>query len=205
MTLITWFSLVAICSLGAMSPGPSLALVLKQVANNGRTHALVASWCHAIGIGFWAFACIFGLALVVAESALVFQLITWAGAAYLLYIGIKALRVTSTAVGSETLVSRKPISIYQAGIEGAMISILNPKTAIFFIAIFSQFISAEASILDQMIMIATVVIIDGGWYSLVTLTLAKGPILAWLKAKNQLVNRISGTIFILLAIRVVTF
>ena len=204
MTFIAWLSLVAICCLGAMSPGPSLALVLKQTANNGRMHGLVASWCHAIGIGFWAFACIFGLALVVAESKIIFQAITWAGAAYLVYIGVQAMRATA-AQAQATDLNAKPISVMQAGIEGAMISILNPKTAIFFIAIFSQFISEAASLLDQFIMIATVVIIDGGWYSLVTMMLAKGPVLKWLKEKNQWVNRISGTIFILLALRVVTF
>lgn len=204
MTLIAWFSLVAICCLGAMSPGPSLALVLKQTANNGRMHGLMASWCHAIGIGFWAFACIFGLAIIVAESKILFQVITWVGAAYLAYLGVMAIRATK-AEDEKTLLKAKPISVLQAGIEGAMISILNPKTAIFFIAIFSQFISADASILDQAIMIITVVIIDGGWYSLVTLMLAKGPVLKWLKEKNKWVNRISGTIFILLAIRVVTF
>jgi len=204
MTFLAWLSLALICCLGAMSPGPSLALVLKQTANNGKKHALVASWCHAIGIGFWAFACIFGLALIVAESKVVYQVITWAGAAYLIYIGIQALRATANTSEISTL-KNKPISVYQAGVEGAMISVLNPKTAIFFIAIFSQFISEDASILDQAIMIGTVVLIDGGWYSLVSLVLARGPILKWLKEKNQWVNRISGAIFILLAVRVVTF
>jgi len=204
MTFIAWLSLVLICCLGAMSPGPSLALVLKQTANNGKTHAIVASWCHAFGIGLWAFACIFGLALVIAESKLLFQMITWAGAAYLLYIGVQAIRATAgNAEG--TAQKTQQISVFRAGVEGAMISVLNPKTAIFFIAIFSQFISADASVLDQAIMVATPVVIDGLWYTLVSLVLAKGPILNWLKEKSQWVNRISGTIFILLAIRVVTF
>jgi len=187
-----------------MSPGPSLALVLKQTANNGKTHAIVASWCHALGIGLWAFACIFGLALVVAESKLLFQMITWAGAAYLLYIGVQAIRATAGSADS-AVQNAQQISVFRAGVEGAMISVLNPKTAIFFIAIFSQFISADASVLDQAIMVATPVVIDGLWYTLVSLILAKGPILNWLKEKSQWVNRISGTIFILLAIRVVTF
>ncbi len=204
MTLVSWFSLVAICCLGAISPGPSLAVVLKQATDNGRKHALATSWFHAIGVGLWAFACIFGLAIIITQSQVLFQAITWAGAGYLAYLGIQAIRAGKATTISASL-PQQQTTLWKAGMEGAMISILNPKLAIFFIAIFSQFISVDASFMDQAIMIATVVIIDGGWYSLVVLLLAKGPVLNWLKEKNQVVNRVTGAIFILLAIRVVTF
>jgi threonine/homoserine/homoserine lactone efflux protein len=204
MSLVSWLSLVLICCLGAMTPGPSLAVVLKQTTDNGQLHALTASWCHAIGVGFWAFACIFGLALVVAQSPALFQLITWAGALYLGYIGYKALRASKNSA-PPTAPNSKSVSLFSSGMQGAMISVLNPKLAIFFIAIFSQFISDDASILDQAIMIATVILIDGLWYSVVVLLLAKGPVLKWLREKNQWVNRITGAVFLLLAIRVVTF
>lgn len=203
MSLVSWFSLVLICCLGAMSPGPSLAVVLKQTTDNGQLHALTASWFHAIGVGFWAFACLFGLALIVAESPAVFQAITWAGALYLAYIGFKAFRANKANTDSMAQ-NTKNTSLLDAGIEGAMISILNPKLAIFFIAIFSQFISTQAAALEQAIMIATVVLIDGLWYSIVVLLLAKGPVLKWLRDKSLWVNRITGAVFVLLAIRVVT-
>ncbi len=203
MSLVSWFSLVLICCLGAMSPGPSLAVVLKQTTDNGQLHALTASWFHAIGVGFWAFACLFGLALIVAESPAVFQAITWAGALYLAYIGFKAFRANKANTDSMAQ-DTKNTSLLDAGIEGAMISILNPKLAIFFIAIFSQFISTQAAALEQAIMIATVVLIDGLWYSIVVLLLAKGPVLKWLREKSLWVNRITGAVFVLLAIRVVT-
>lgn len=203
MTLISWLSLVAICCLGAMTPGPSLAVVLKQTTNNGRLHAITASWSHALGVGLWAFACIFGLALIIAQSPVIFQIITWAGAAYLAYIGYRAI-LAGKSSNSDSLHEAAPASLFESAMEGAMISVLNPKLAIFFIAIFSQFISADASLLDQAIMIGTVIFIDGFWYTLVVLILAKGPILQWLKEKNQWVNRMTGTVFILLAIRVVT-
>lgn len=203
MSLVSWFSLVLICCLGAMSPGPSLAVVLKQTTDNGQLHALTASWFHAIGVGFWAFACLFGLALIVAESPAVFQAITWAGALYLAYIGFKAFRANKANTDSMAQ-NTKNTSLLDAGIEGAMISILNPKLAIFFIAIFSQFISTQAAALEQAIMIATVVLIDGLWYSIVVLLLAKGPMLKWLREKSLWVNRITGAVFVLLAIRVVT-
>jgi threonine/homoserine/homoserine lactone efflux protein len=69
-----------------MSPGPSLAVVLRQTVNNGRGHGLAASWCHALGVGLWAIATIAGLAVVVAQSQTLFAIITWCGAGYLAWL-----------------------------------------------------------------------------------------------------------------------
>ena len=150
----------------------------------------------------WAFATISGLALIVAQSPLIFQLITWGGAAYLAWIGINALRAgKSSALQVE---QATPVSIWQAGLEGAMISILNPKLAIFFIALFSQFISPDASILERTIMTTTAALVDGIWYSLVALVLSQSTILNLLQKQSQWVNRLTGGILIALAVRVVT-
>ena len=120
MTLTAWLSLLAICCLGAISPGPSLAVVLKQTVSNSRSHGLTASWFHAAGVGLWAFATISGLAILVAESELAFQLITWLGAGYLAWIGVKAIRAgRSNAFLAE---QGKKVSIWKAGTEGAMMA-----------------------------------------------------------------------------------
>ncbi|MBQ0756601.1 MAG: LysE family translocator [Amphritea sp.] len=202
MTLTAWLSLLAICCLGAMSPGPSLAVVLKQTVGNSRSHGLAASWFHAVGVGLWAFATISGLAILVAESEIAFKAITWLGAGYLAWIGVKAIRAGKGS--TFTVKSGEKASILTAGIEGATISILNPKLAIFFIALFSQFVSPDATLADQLIMTATAALVDGLWYSIVTLLLSHGPILKTLQDRSQLVNRLTGGILIGLAARVVT-
>ncbi|GGK67592.1 LysE family translocator [Amphritea balenae] len=202
MTLAAWFSLLAICCLGAMSPGPSLAVVLKQTVGNSRSHGLAASWFHAAGVGLWAFATISGLAILVAESELAFKLITWLGAGYLAWIGVKAIR--AGRAGTLTIDKSENVSLWTAGTEGAMISLLNPKLAVFFIALFSQFVSPDATMTDQLIMTATAALVDGIWYSIVALLLSHGPILKTLQNKSALVNRITGGILIALAARVVT-
>ncbi|MDO6563167.1 LysE family translocator [Amphritea sp. 1_MG-2023] len=202
MTLTAWLSLLAICCLGAMSPGPSLAVVLKQTVSNSRGHGLAASWFHAAGVGLWAFATISGLAIVVAQSQLAFQVITWLGAGYLAWIGVKAIRAgKDSAFGVQ---GGKQASILTAGIEGATISVLNPKLAIFFIALFSQFVSPDASFTDHIIMTATAALVDGLWYTLVVFLLSHGPVLKTLQKRSQWVNRLTGGILIALAARVVT-
>jgi threonine/homoserine/homoserine lactone efflux protein len=201
MTLTSWLSLVAICILGALSPGPSLAVVLKQSMNNDASHGMVAGISHALGVALWALLTIFGLGVLVSESPLTFSILTYAGAAYLAWMGIQALRAGSSHI--------KPLtngrSAYlDAARDGLMISLLNPKLAIFFLALFSQFISTDHTPADQLVMVSTVALIDAGWYVLVALVLSRMGLLEVLSRHSQRINQITGVIFIALAVRVVT-
>ena len=202
MTFTLWLTFLAICALGAISPGPSVAVVLKQTVGNGLAHGLAASWFHAGGIFVWAVATVSGLAVIIESSEMLFNAITWIGAAYLAWIGIKALmagRASNLEVGDV-----KKISVWQAGIEGGMISLLNPKIAIFFLALFSQFIGKDPSLPDQVIMVMTVSLVDGLWYTLVTVVLSQGRVLKAIQKRNQRINQLTGIVLILLAMRVVT-
>ncbi len=201
MTFATWLTILAICSLGAMSPGPSVAVVLKFTVNNSRAHGLVASWCHAAGIGLWAMATVSGLAVVVTRSETLFHLITWFGAAYLAWLGLKA--IMGGKEGPLDVEQAGKVLLWQAGREGAVISLLNPKIAIFFLALFSQFIVADTAFSDHVILVLTPTLLDRLWYSLVSVVLSQGPILAALQKRGHIVNRMTGTVLIMLALRVV--
>lgn len=83
MTFTVWLSLFTICILGAMSPGPSLAIVAKHALAGGRANGLATSWAHAFGIGIYAFVTLIGLAVVLQQSPLLFKTISYAGAGYL--------------------------------------------------------------------------------------------------------------------------
>lgn len=201
MTLTVWLSLVVICCFGAISPGPSLAVVLRHTVVNGRLHGIFTAISHAAGVGLWALLTIWGLALLVTESPFIYQIITWAGAAYLAWMGWKAVRSTG---GGQLNLDETKAPLMDAARDGLMISLLNPKLAVFFLALFSQFISAEQTLADQMIMLATVAGIDGLWYCFVAVVLSHSGILDKLQQRSALIDKISGAIFILLAVRVVT-
>ena len=201
MALSTWLTFLTICCLGAMSPGPSVAVVLKQTMGNGRGHGLAASWCHAAGIFLWAFATVSGLAVLVESSVIVFNAITLCGAAYLVWIGVKALIAGKEVSLCEGKVRR--VSIWQAGMEGGMISLLNPKIAIFFIALFSQFIEKDPSLTDQVIIVMTAFLVDGLWYTFIAVISSHARVLKAVQKHNQGINRLTGVVFIMLALRVV--
>ena len=201
MTLTTWFSLVAICCAGAMSPGPSLAVVVRHTISSGRTHGMVVALFHGAGVAAWAMSTIFGLAILVAESPLLYKFITYAGAFYLAWLGIKAIRSKG---GEQLHLGKERASLSEAARDGMMISLLNPKLAIFFIALFSQFVSTSLTLDNQLVMIATAGIIDSLWYSLVALALSSSLIFDTMQRKSVAIDRASGVILIGLSLRVVT-
>ena len=201
MTLTTWLSLVAICCLGAMSPGPSLAVVLRHTISNGRAHGIVTALSHAIGVALWALLTVWGLALLVVEWPLMYRFLTYGGAAYLMWMGIKALR--SNGAGPMDV---KPViaPIGEAARDGLMVSLLNPKLAFFFIALFSQFVSAELVLADKLIMTGTASVIDALWYIIIAVALSHSKVLDTLQKRSATIDKISGAILIALALRVLT-
>ncbi|WP_086050695.1 LysE family translocator [Vibrio syngnathi] len=201
MTVTIWFSLLAICLLGAMSPGPSLAMIAKHSLAGGRINGLVAAWSHAAGIGIYAFATIVGLAVVLEQSPMLFKGISLAGAAYLLYLGINALR--SRGGVAAKLEAGEQMSYMQSAREAFLISILSPKIALFFIALFSQFVALGNELTNQVIIVSTPLIVDGLWYTFITLVLSSPLIVERIRSKAQLIDRLSGVVLILLAVRVV--
>lgn len=201
MTLSTWLSLVAICCLGAISPGPSLAVVLQHTLSNSRAHGVIAGVSHALGVALWALLTVWGLALVVANSPTLSKVIMYSGAAYLAWMGVKALRSTQ---GAQLKVEKKQAALSTAARDGMMISLLNPKLALFFIALFSQFVSTQMGIAEKAIMISTAAVIDGLWYCLVAIILSQAQVINRLQQHSVLIDRISGLILVGLALRVVT-
>lgn len=201
MTLSVWLSLFLVSLLGAMSPGPSLVMVSKHVLAGGRLHGLVVAWAHAVGIGIYAFVTLIGLAVVLQQSPVLFKTISYAGALYLAYLGFNALR--SNGGVAARLEAGRAVSLWVAAREGLMISLLNPKIALFFIALFSQFVAVGEELTSRAIIIATPFMVDGLWYSLITFLLSTPAVLNVIRTKATLIDRLSGVVLIALAIRVV--
>ncbi|MEZ8824027.1 LysE family translocator [Vibrio amylolyticus] len=201
MTLTVWLSLFAVCLLGAMSPGPSLAVVAKHSLAGGRANGIVTAWAHAFGIGIYAIVSLVGLAVVLQQSLLLFQAISLAGAAYLAYIGVKALR--SKGGVAAKLAGGEKTTLLQSARDGFLISILNPKIALFFVALFSQFVAVGNELSQKAIIVATPVLLDGLWYTLIALLLTHSRIIDHIRAKAVMIDRLSGVVLILLAVRVV--
>ena len=201
MPIELWLSLFVVCLLGAMTPGPSLNVILNVVTENGRLHGIVASWSHAIGVGLYALLSVTGLAYLLQQSPLLFKTLSWLGVLYLLWLGIKAWIAASNSL---TEYQKKTSSnLLSSAIQGGLISLLNPKLGLFFIALFSQFVLLVDNFLGNVILVLTPFIVDGLWYTLVSIFLSQSIILNKLREHSTTINRLTGIIFILLAINLI--
>ncbi|MFC5829802.1 LysE family translocator [Nonomuraea insulae] len=135
--------------LGAMSPGPDFAVVVRRSAVSGRGHGMAAAAGIAVGVFAWVVAVATGIAALLAASAVVFTVVKVVGAAYLLYLGIKSLRAARRGGGTLSLDVPDPggRGSWAAFVEGLLTNVLNPKAALFLIALVPQFLGSGASAL----------------------------------------------------------
>lgn len=199
MPFSLWLSLAAICTVGAMSPGPSLALVLRHTLGGGRLPGVTAGLFHALGVGFYALLTVLGLGALMARFPLLFEIVSIGGAVYLAWLGVKALRAgKAAALTPETAVTTRR----QAAREGVLVALANPKLILFFVALLSQFVNPEMSVAARAIIVVTAMVIDASWYVLVAVALSQSRVLEWLRARSHWINRITGVMLIGLALRV---
>jgi len=199
MPLTLWLSLAAVCAMGAMSPGPSLAMVLRHTLGGGRTPGVVAGISHALGVGLYALLTVWGLGAVISQEPMLFRLITWGGAAYLAWLGIRALQAGRGGALEAQAAVTDPL---QAARDGVLVALGNPKLILFFVALLSQFVSPDMSTAGKALIVATAALIDGLWYVLVAVALSHSAVLPWLQARAHWINRLTGVLLLALALRV---
>ena len=139
MALADWLSLISICLLGALSPGPSLMVILACTTENGRTAGVLASVGHGLGVFGYALAAASGLSYLLNHYHAVFFALQLMGAALLFWLGVRILRATFHS--AETQHAPAPSAALQNAFrDGFLIAVFNPKIAAFFISLFSQFL-----------------------------------------------------------------
>jgi threonine/homoserine/homoserine lactone efflux protein len=200
-----WLSLAFICVMGALSPGPSLAVVVKNTLFGGSKQGYATAISHGFGVALYAALTALGIGVVIVKSPILFSFIQYAGAAFLVYLGIKALmsKKQSIDLNENPSEEKENVQAINGWRDGFLIAFLNPKLAIFFLALFSQFVDANASYQQKIIMVSTVGIIDTLWYLIVAFMFSRGPVLEKLKRNSHIIDKVTGSFLILLAARVV--
>ncbi len=150
---------------------------------------------------------IFGISAIIAKSILLFNIIKWAGAVYLVYIGIQALRSKGMGQAAvENATSEAPPSAslpdFKALWSGFLTNALNPKATLFFLAIFSQIISPSTPFIWQAIYGLTCAVMAILWFSLVSLVLSQGTVKAFFLRATKWIDRVCGALLITLGIKV---
>lgn len=192
-----WLSLWGICLLGAMSPGPSLAVVLSATVGSGRGGGYIAALAHGLGVALYGLLTVTGLALLIAKSPALYTALQLAGAAYLVYMGTALLRSHGSPSPQQS-----GTGLRHPAIAGFLVAFLNPKLAIFMLALFSQFLQPDFGLREKGIMVATVGITDAVWYAAIATVVARPRFLQTLRNNATKIDRLFGVVLILLAISV---
>ena len=201
MDLTAWVSLATVCLMGAMTPGPSLAVVLKHTVNGGRANGVASGIAHGIGVGVYAGFTVLGLALVIKESPMIFNAIRYAGVVFILWLAFKAFSAKSGL--ADMSADGEKVSLWASLRDGWLISFVNPKLAIFFLALFSQFIEADAHWRVNIILVTTVGLIDMVWYIFIALILSQSLMLEKLRQHMHIVEKLTGVALLFVAARVI--
>ena len=195
MTLIFWLQFAAVCVAGAISPGPSLALVIRNSTKFSRIAGLMTAIGHGLGMGIYAVFAVTGLVIVITTNVYLFQLIQILGIFFLLYFGIQFIFQKSNEIIIDD--NQKNINSF---IQGFSISILNPKILIWFAAIFSQFVSVNGTFTSNSILVLTASIIDCIWYVIVALVVTSYGLNNFFQKRINIIQKVSGFILVLIGI-----
>ena len=137
----------------AITPGPGLAYVVARTVAGGRSEGLASCFGTGIGGMLHVLAAALGLSLIVAQSAIAFDVVKYLGAAYLVYLGIRLLLRKDHALTTEPVTSR---GVRRALLEGIVVEALNVKTALFFLAFLPQFVLPGAPLLAQLVLLGSI-------------------------------------------------
>ena len=192
MTLITFAQVFMVCLLGAMSPGPSMAVVINNAIFKGRYNGILTSIGHGIGIAIYATFAVLGLGLIIKSNVFIFNGLKILSIIFLIFIGIKTI-LNKEKFNLKKDTKEKTISFFQ----GFSISILNPKVLVWFITIFSQFMSLNNELIFNIYLISIAGIIDVLWYIFLTLIITSKSVLIFFHKKIYLIQKIQGVLFIM--------
>lgn len=198
LTTIGLFSFASIVL--ALTPGPDMLYIATRAVAQGRGAGIVSALGVHTGVLVHTLAAAVGLSALIATSAAAFSLVKYAGAAYLIYLGIKTILGNGESLAMDGAPHARFREIYY---QGLITNVLNPKVILFFLAFFPQFIDpARGNISLQIISLGLLMVVVTLPIDL-AVGLAGGRIGAWLRAKSN-VQRVSkwgvGLVFIALGI-----
>ena len=199
MNLTQWSQLALICIMGAMSPGPSLAVVLRNTVSGGRPQGIFTGIGHGLGITFYSVLAIAGLVTLIKTIPNFFLISQIVGSIFLIWLGTNMIISAISYVESKNEEIIPRVSGQRGFLEGFLIAFLNPKIALWILALFSQFVQPEATLPEQLLLVSTVGGIDATWYCLVVILASSGGLVKGLRSSAKRIDLVMGMLLILLA------
>ncbi|OZG30744.1 lysine transporter LysE [Williamsia sp. 1138] len=198
MSLETVLAFCGIALLAYVTPGPDWFVVMSHAVRSRR-----AGWVAAIGVQCGLLvhmtAAAIGVAAIVLASATAFTVLKLVGAAYLVYLGVRALLNSRSSSGSSVTETQEPADVRLFGVwrQSFVANVLNPKAALFFVAVLPQFVSTDGAVTLQILGLGVIDVALGvAWWALFVFGVHRLRTLMGGRRARVVTDRISGTALI---------
>jgi RhtB (resistance to homoserine/threonine) family protein len=196
--------LTAVLTLALLTvmPGPDVAIVTRMALAHGRAAAFKTALGIAAGLLVWGLLTAAGLAALLATSATAYTVVKWAGAAYLVWLGLQALRHSRRALPDQNVQTiQQPAK--RPWLTGFVNNLLNPKIAVFYTSLLPQLVPANAP--QSFTLLALVVvhaILSVAWLTIYAFILDRASVVLKRPAVRRTLDRITGVVLIGFGVRV---
>ena len=193
-----WIALGTVFVLGAMSPGPSLAVVLRNTMVGGRRQGVMTGIGHGLGFGIYAFLSAAGIATALSVHESTEMILKWGGISLLLWLGFNFLKSAMAEANEKSEYNHGPSD--RAGfMQGFAIALLNPKILAWMLALYAPFIEKNISTETLLGMGLLGMLIDGTWYVTVATVLSRGEGVSKLRAQAHRIDAAMGILMFIFA------
>ncbi|NKB75625.1 MAG: LysE family translocator [Gammaproteobacteria bacterium] len=197
MLFETWLTYAIAAFVIIIIPGPTILLVITQ----SMTYGIKAAIPLVLGVFFGdliaMLGSMFGLGLLIATSAMLFSIVKFVGALYLIYLGFSLWRAPVGKMGQSTEAIINKVSPWQLGRRSFLVTVLNPKGIIFFLAFLPQFVNPELAMAPQLLILGStflvLAVVNAGAYAVMAVRMSQ---LFQNSSTNRRFNRIGGTALI---------
>ena len=192
--------------LAAMSPGPDFAIVTRNAMISGRRAGMACGVGIAVGVLVWAVVTTLGIAGLLAASAVAFTAVKLVGAAYLVLLGVRALLAARR--GDYTTYQHTPDARATGAVvafrQGLVTNLLNPKVAVFFVALLPQFLPTSATTVDHLLLAAVAAGVTLTWFTVLAGVVSALRRLLTSNRARRTLDVVTGTLLVGLGIRIAT-
>jgi RhtB (resistance to homoserine/threonine) family protein len=194
--------IVSVTFLVMVTPGPDMVLVVRNTLVGGRRAGLQTSAGILVGNLVHVTYCLLGIGLLISRSIVAFSMFKYAGAAYLIYLGIVSFRS-----GAKTLTTRDMDGLQSSRtwfVQGLVNNLLNPKGTLFYLGVFTSVITPDTSLRVMLLLILSMTLVSASFWLNFVYTLDRPILREFVERTQQTVNRVLGVLLVLLGLRLAT-
>lgn len=188
--------------LALLAPGPDFAMILKQSITYGKRASIVSSVGIGLGISVHVIYTILGIGLIISKSIILFNIIKYLGAMYLIYIGYKSLKSKGMQLQTDVSSITNEISDIKSFMIGFLCNALNPKATLFFLSIFTVVVSIDTPMYVQALYGVFCIFATMFWFMGTSLILSQKRVRKFFNSFGKWFDRVVGVVLIALGIKV---